>query len=75
MRRQCASKGVSFSGVEKTFEGIVDILGERCIHFEGKSGDEVVYRDLPTKWEGELITRRMDLVESLSNVDEEIGER
>ena len=50
------------------------MLGERSVYFEGENGENVVYKDLPTSLEGELITKRRELVESLSNVDEEIGE-
>jgi len=61
-------------GAERSFEGLVDVLGERSVYYEGDYGENVVYRDLPTSLEGQLIAKRLDLIESLSNVDEEIGE-
>ena len=62
-------------GKERDFEGIVDVLGARCVYFEGAAGENVVYKDLPTSMEGEIIERRNELIECLSNVDEELGER
>lgn len=61
-------------GAERTFEGVVDVLGERSVYFEGENGEKVVYRSVPVALEGELIQKKLELVESLSNVDEEIGE-
>ena len=68
------SQRITCAGAERTFEGIVDVLGERSVYFEGSNGENVVYKDLPTSLEGELIAKRLELVESLSNVDDEIGE-
>ena len=62
------------AGAERTFEGIVDVMGERSVYFEGQNGENVVYKSVPTALEGELIKKKLELVESLSNVDEEIGE-
>ena len=45
------------------------------MYFEGASGEEVVYRDIPTPLEGQISGKRTELIESLSNVDEELGER
>ena len=49
-------------------------MGERSVYFEGQNGENVVYKSVPTALEGELIKKKLELVESLSNVDEEIGE-
>ena len=63
------------AGIEKDFNAVVDILGERVVSFEGDSGEILKYHDVPTAFEGDLITRRTELIECLSNVDDEIGER
>ena len=63
------------AGAHREFEGVVDILGERAVYFEGPNGEDVVYRDVPTPLEGQIIGRRTELIECLSNVDEELGER
>lgn len=61
-------------GAEKDFEAVIDVLEGKAVYFEGYGGENMVEKSFPVRYEEELIKRRQEIVECLSNVDEEIGE-
>lgn len=61
-------------GLESKFKGIVDVLEEKAIYFEGPYGEEVVEREIPEEYMAECKKKKQELIEALSNVDEELGE-
>jgi len=61
-------------GLEADLEGVVDLITRKALYFEGPNGIDVVERDLPKDWEDEVEERRNELIESVSNVDEQLGE-
>lgn len=61
-------------GLEKDCEGILDIIEERAIYFDGDFGVNVRYEEVPKDRRAEVQERRHELIEHLSNVDETLGE-
>ncbi|XP_039952809.1 elongation factor G, mitochondrial [Bactrocera neohumeralis] len=61
-------------GVESNCKGIVDLVTEKAIYFEGNHGMELRYDEIPKDMRAESIDRRQELIEHLSNVDEKLGE-
>uniref|UniRef100_V9KCK4 Elongation factor G, mitochondrial n=1 Tax=Callorhinchus milii TaxID=7868 RepID=V9KCK4_CALMI len=61
-------------GLEGNVKGIVDLIEERAIYFEGQFGQDVKYDDIPAELRAEAAERRQELVECVANVDERLGE-
>uniref|UniRef100_A0A1A9WUF6 Elongation factor G, mitochondrial n=1 Tax=Glossina brevipalpis TaxID=37001 RepID=A0A1A9WUF6_9MUSC len=61
-------------GLESDCKGIVDIVGEKALYFEGEFGTELRYDEIPQNMRTEVKERRQELIEHLSNVDEKLGE-
>ncbi|CAG9784631.1 unnamed protein product [Diatraea saccharalis] len=61
-------------GLEKECQGILDLIEERAIYFDGDYGEKVRYDEVPQDRRTEVKERRHELIEHLSNVDETLGE-
>ena len=61
-------------GKESETKGLVDLVNERSIYFEGSAGDKLRYDEIPADMRAHAKDARAELVEYLANADEEIGE-
>ncbi|XP_038671071.1 elongation factor G, mitochondrial isoform X2 [Scyliorhinus canicula] len=61
-------------GLEGNLKGIIDLIEERAVYFDGPFGQNVKYDDIPAELRAEAADRRQELVECVSNVDELLGE-
>ena len=61
-------------GLEKNLEGVVDLVEMKAYYFDGESGDRLRTEDVPAEMADEAAAAREELVETLADVDEEIGE-
>ncbi|XP_063891277.1 elongation factor G, mitochondrial [Helicoverpa armigera] len=61
-------------GLEKECQGILDLIEERAMYFEGDYGEKIRYDEVPQDRRAEVQERRHELIEHLSNVDESLGE-
>ncbi|CAG9121464.1 hypothetical protein JYU34_002824 [Plutella xylostella] len=61
-------------GLEKDCQGIIDLIEERAIYFDGDFGDKIRYDEVPQDRRAEAQEKRHELIEHLSNVDEPLGE-
>ncbi|KAH8384271.1 elongation factor G, mitochondrial [Drosophila serrata] len=61
-------------GVESNCKGIVDLVRERAIYFEGEHGMNVRLDEIPQDMRVESQERRQELIEHLSNADDTFGE-
>lgn len=61
-------------GLESNLSGVIDILTNEAIYFDGKTGESVRYEKVPSEFADEVALRRQELFECLSNCDEEMGE-
>ncbi|XP_018008365.1 elongation factor G, mitochondrial-like [Hyalella azteca] len=61
-------------GLEGDCEGVVDVLTGKALYFEGTNGEKVREGEVPEHLQELLQQRRHELIEAVSNADEEIGE-
>jgi elongation factor G len=61
-------------GLEGHFDGVVDIVTREAVNFLGEKGTEVKRSPVPEQYVEECDTKRKELIESLADIDEEIGE-
>lgn len=61
-------------GLESNCKGIIDLVTEKAMYFEGPLGTIVREDDIPKEMRTESSERRQELIESLSNVDDKLGE-
>lgn len=59
-------------GLENDFDGVVDIITREATRFEGVNGIKVVRYPCPENLVEEMETRRAELIEILSDIDEEL---
>lgn len=61
-------------GLEGETKGLVDLVREKALYFEGAYGEDIREDEIPKDMRTECDERRQELIEHLSNVDELIGE-
>lgn len=61
-------------GLESNCKGIVDLVSERALYFEGNLGMQIRADEIPQDMRVEAKERRQELIEHVSNVDETLGE-
>eukprot|EP00118_Oscarella_pearsei_P005919 m.27163 g.27163 ORF g.27163 m.27163 type:complete len:257 (+) comp29829_c0_seq6:31-801(+) len=61
-------------GLESDFSGIVDIIRNKAIYYEGQFGENVREGEVPSAMEAEVAKRRQELIETVANVDDVLGE-
>ncbi|XP_066939841.1 elongation factor G, mitochondrial [Macrobrachium rosenbergii] len=61
-------------GLEGNTKGIIDLVEERALYFEGDHGEVIREDEIPPDMRVEVEERHMELIEQLSNADEQIGE-
>lgn len=60
-------------GLEKECKGILDLVEEKAVYFDGDYGEVVRLDEIPQDRRTEAKERRHELIEHLSNVDETLG--
>lgn len=61
-------------GTESNCKGVVDLIARKAIYFDGEFGEQVRYDDIPKDMVAESEERRHELIEHLSNCDDNLGE-
>lgn len=61
-------------GLESKCAGIIDLIEEKAIYFDGKYGETVRVDEIPTDFREESKDRRHELIEHVSNSDDVLGE-
>ncbi|XP_035536127.1 elongation factor G, mitochondrial [Morone saxatilis] len=61
-------------GLEGNMRGIIDLVEERSMYFEGPFGQTIRYDEIPADFRAEAEDRRQELVECVANADEMLGE-
>ncbi|XP_030072769.1 elongation factor G, mitochondrial [Microcaecilia unicolor] len=61
-------------GLENRFSGVIDLLEERAIYFDGEYGQTVRFDEIPVDFRAEAADRRQELIECVVNADEQLGE-
>ncbi|XP_061734187.1 elongation factor G, mitochondrial [Nerophis ophidion] len=61
-------------GLEGNMRGIIDLVEERSVYFEGPFGQVTRYDEIPADFRVEAADRRQELLECVANADEALGE-
>lgn len=61
-------------GLESDCKGIVDLITERALYFEGDFGMKIREDEIPKDMRTEASERRQELIEHVSNADDILGE-
>jgi elongation factor G len=62
-------------GLEHNHVGLVDVVTQKAMYFEGDSGEDIRITEVPAELAVEAKKRRTDLVEAMADIDEAIGEK
>ncbi|XP_065331631.1 elongation factor G, mitochondrial [Cloeon dipterum] len=60
-------------GLESDLSGVIDLIKQRALYFEGNYGESIVEKEIPQDMRAEAEDKRHELIEHLSNADETIG--
>ena len=61
-------------GLEGEHTGVVDLIQERAYYFDGEKGETVVEKPVPDELKDAVEEKRAELIERLSDVDDDIAE-
>lgn len=61
-------------GVESECKGVVDLIHQKALYFDGDFGIQVKEGEIPNDMVAECQERRQELIEHVSNADEVLGE-
>jgi elongation factor G len=61
-------------GKEEKFEGVIDLITRRAIHFDGKNGEVVRYEPIPDDRAEEVADARQHMLEALAMYSDEMME-
>ncbi|NXM70304.1 EFGM factor, partial [Serilophus lunatus] len=61
-------------GLEGNFQGIIDLIEEKAIYFDGALGQRLRSAEIPGELRAEAAERRRELIECVANADEQLGE-
>ncbi|XP_024875511.1 elongation factor G, mitochondrial isoform X1 [Temnothorax curvispinosus] len=61
-------------GLESNTKGIIDLIAQKAMYFEGNFGENIREDEIPKDMNAEANERRQELIEHLSNADDTFGE-
>ncbi|CAM1332731.1 GFM1 (predicted) [Pycnogonum litorale] len=61
-------------GLESKLEGVVDVINRKALYFKGPCGEQVEEGEIPESMKDEVEAHFNELVEHVSNVDDQLGE-
>ncbi|ORY39975.1 translation elongation factor G [Rhizoclosmatium globosum] len=61
-------------GAESELEGVVDLVNMKAYYHEGAKGEKIITKDIPAALMEKVNEKRQELIETVANVDDEIGE-
>lgn len=62
-------------GLESKLSGIIDLVEMKSIYFDGQNGEKVRREEeIPAAYREQAKDKRIELIENLSNVDDELGQ-
>ncbi|NXL26026.1 EFGM factor, partial [Setophaga kirtlandii] len=61
-------------GLEGNFKGIIDLIEEKAIYFDGALGQTLRVEEIPAELRAEAAERRRELIECVADADELLGE-
>lgn len=61
-------------GLEANMKGVVDLINEKSLYFEGNCGETVREDEIPANMRQEVQERRQELLENITNCDDILGD-
>ena len=61
-------------GLEDSHSGVIDLIKNKSYTFDGEKGENIIEGDVPDDMKDLVEEKRMELIENLADVDDEIGE-
>jgi elongation factor G len=61
-------------GAESDFEGIIDLIEQKAVYFDGDNGEDLRYEPIPADRVEEAKTARHDLIAAIADHDDEMAE-
>jgi elongation factor G len=62
-------------GVEEDFAGIIDLVSQKAVYFEGEMGLQVEEREIPAEYQADAAKHREALIERVSGADDALTEK
>lgn len=62
-------------GLESDLRGIIDVISNEAIYFDGDNGEHVRHEPVPKDFESIVSDKRRELVETLADVDEVVADK
>lgn len=62
-------------GAGETFEGVIDLVTQKALYFEGTEGSDVREADIPSAYAEDAVAARQKMLESLSMYSDELMEK
>ncbi len=62
-------------GLEENFKGVVDLISQKAIYFEGQKGEQVEEKEIPAELKEEVAKARHDMLEKIAAEDEALLEK
>ncbi len=62
-------------GREQDFRGVIDLIAQQAILYRGDDPAEMVIEDVPAEYQEKLARRRLELIEAVADVDDELVEK
>jgi elongation factor G len=62
-------------GAEDRFQGVVDLVKQKAVYFDGDNGEKVREEEIPEDLRELAATKRQEMIEALADVDDEIAEK
>ena len=59
-------------GAEDTFEGLIDLITMKAVHFEGDKGENVVYSEIPEDMMDQAVEYREKMIEAAVSFDDDL---
>lgn len=59
-------------GAEDTFEGVIDLIKMKAVHFEGAKGENVVYSEIPENMKAQAEEYRQKMIDSAASFDDDL---
>lgn len=60
-------------GLEDKLEGVIDLIRMHAVYFDGDSGQDVRYEEIPAEYADQVAEYRGKLIEALGDLDDEIA--
>ena len=70
----CTYTVYCIAGVEKDLRGVVNVIDDYAVYFDGDNGEILRREQVPQDMRAQLRDLKSELVENLTNVDEEMAE-